>query len=260
MKAGARRTAVARMPTPSATTGVTPCALPAALPTAPPTHAPIWRQRVAWMAMWACSAAAAQTAPAASMFTPRAAASAAPAANAAPLFGPRPAAPGATAPARLLSWGQLIAPGWEGLKQTRAADLQSLSDNDPRAAEILKQMRQTLDNAPVNLAWVNQPVRIAGYVVPLEQGKDGLTEFLLVPYHGACIHTPPPPANQIIHVVSRQRPVQGVQTMDTVVVSGVLGFARNDSGMGVSSWRLPADSVAPYTDSFMLPNGARAVR
>jgi hypothetical protein len=25
-------------------------------------------------------------------------------------------------------------------------------------------------------------------------------EFLLVPTAGACIHTPPPPANQIVHV------------------------------------------------------------
>jgi hypothetical protein len=238
------------MATPEATAGVTPRSVPA--------RATLGQLRAAVVALCVCGTAAAQTAPAAPA-NPRAAASASPLANAAPVFNLRRAAP-AAAPARLLSWGELIAPGWEGLKQTRAADLQSLSDNDPRAAEILKQMRQTLDNAPVNLAWVNQPVRIAGYVVPLEQGKDGLTEFLLVPYHGACIHTPPPPSNQIIHVVSRQRPVQGVQTMDTVVVSGVLGFARNDSGMGVSSWRLPADSVAPYTDSFMLPNGARAVR
>jgi uncharacterized protein len=202
-----------------------------------------WRHRLAVVALAAWGWAAAQTAaPVSPPTTP-------------PLFGSRPAAPTA-----LLAWGQLIAPGWNGLKQTRPADLQSLSDNDPRAAELLKEMRRTLDNAPVNLAWVNQAVRIAGYVVPLEQGKDGLTEFLLVPYHGACIHTPPPPANQIIHVFTRKRPVQGVQTMDTVVVSGVLGFARNDSGLGVSSWRITADAVAPYTDTFTLPSGARVVR
>ena len=27
-----------------------------------------------------------------------------------------------------------------------------------------------------------------------------VTEFLLVPWVGACIHTPPPPPNQIVHV------------------------------------------------------------
>jgi hypothetical protein len=29
-------------------------------------------------------------------------------------------------------------------------------------------------------------------------------EFLLVPWVGACIHTPPPAPNQIVHVVSNQ--------------------------------------------------------
>jgi uncharacterized protein len=37
-------------------------------------------------------------------------------------------------------------------------------------------------------------VRIPGFVVPLERGRDGLIdEFFLVPYFGACIHVPPPP-------------------------------------------------------------------
>lgn len=45
-----------------------------------------------------------------------------------------------------------------------------------------------------------QTVRIPGYVLPLEFDGRNVREFLLVPYVGACIHTPPPPANQIVHV------------------------------------------------------------
>ncbi|OCH03668.1 DUF3299 domain-containing protein [Aliivibrio fischeri] len=43
-------------------------------------------------------------------------------------------------------------------------------------------------------------VRMPGFIVPIE--FDGLktTEFLLVPVAGACIHMPPPPANQIVRV------------------------------------------------------------
>ena len=41
-------------------------------------------------------------------------------------------------------------------------------------------------------------VRIPGYVVPLTLDGEGVTEGLLVPYVGACIHVPPPPANQIV--------------------------------------------------------------
>lgn len=43
-------------------------------------------------------------------------------------------------------------------------------------------------------------VRIPGYVLPTEFSDDKVVEFLLVPYVGACVHTPPPPANQMVHV------------------------------------------------------------
>ena len=45
-----------------------------------------------------------------------------------------------------------------------------------------------------------QEVRIPGYALPLELHDHGSDEFLLVPYIGACIHVPPPPANQIVLV------------------------------------------------------------
>ncbi|WP_375749934.1 DUF3299 domain-containing protein [Vibrio sp. HN007] len=43
-------------------------------------------------------------------------------------------------------------------------------------------------------------VKIPGFVIPLEGDSDTVSEFLLVPFLGACIHVPPPPANQIIYV------------------------------------------------------------
>jgi Uncharacterized protein conserved in bacteria len=43
-------------------------------------------------------------------------------------------------------------------------------------------------------------VKIPGFMVPLEDDAEKVSEFLLVPYVGACIHTPPPPPNQIVHV------------------------------------------------------------
>ena len=43
-------------------------------------------------------------------------------------------------------------------------------------------------------------VRIAGYITPVGFDGEDVTEFLFVPFLGACIHVPPPDANQIIHV------------------------------------------------------------
>jgi hypothetical protein len=45
-----------------------------------------------------------------------------------------------------------------------------------------------------------QRIRMPGYVLPLEFEGTQVIEFLLVPFVGACIHTPPPPPNQIVHV------------------------------------------------------------
>jgi hypothetical protein len=56
----------------------------------------------------------------------------------------------------------------------------------------------------VNPQLDGQLVRIAGYLLPLEFSGKSIREFLLVPWVGACIHTPPPPANQIVHVTLEQ--------------------------------------------------------
>lgn len=45
-----------------------------------------------------------------------------------------------------------------------------------------------------------QSIRMPGYVLPLEFDGDKVTEFLLVPYVGACIHSPAPPGNQMVFV------------------------------------------------------------
>lgn len=48
-------------------------------------------------------------------------------------------------------------------------------------------------------------VKIEGYLLPLDFTPEGATEFLLVPFVGACIHVPPPPANQIVLITLETR-------------------------------------------------------
>ncbi len=107
-------------------------------------------------------------------------------------------------------------------------------------------MRELWDNAPVNPKLEDQAVRLPGYVVPLDDATTGLKEFLLVPYFGACIHTPPPPANQIVHVVPRS--AAKFRSMDTVWVSGTLKAVKSDTAMGASGYRLDAVIVEAYVD------------
>jgi hypothetical protein len=156
------------------------------------------------------------------------------------------AAPG-KAGFRELNWDDLLPKDWDPYKDLKDLKLAGLSDGDPRAAAMLKRMREVWDNAPVNNQLADQAVRLPGYLVPLEESKAGLNEFLLVPYFGACIHTPPPPSNQIVHVLPRQT-LKGFHSMDTVWVNGTMKTVRSDTAMGASSYRLEAVSVEPYVE------------
>jgi len=83
--------------------------------------------------------------------------------------------------------------------------------------------------------------------VTLDANKKSISEFLLVPYFGACIHLPPPPANQII-LVKLDKPVSKLVSMDTVWVEGSLRDARVDTGIAVTGYLLEAKRVYPYVE------------
>jgi uncharacterized protein len=148
---------------------------------------------------------------------------------------------------RTITWDNLVPADWDPFKDFKGLNFNLMDDGDPRAAQMLKRMREVWDNAPVNAQLVGQTVRIPGFVVPLEDGKEGVKEFLLVPYFGACVHSPPPPANQIIHVLPKT-PAKGLRSMDTVWITGTLATVRTDSYMGAAGYRIEAVDVAPYQE------------
>ncbi len=124
-------------------------------------------------------------------------------------------------------------------------NLGMLQDSDPKVMEMMNQMREVWDTAPVNDNMQGVVGRLPGYIVPLEESAKGLKEFLLVPYYGACIHSPPPPANQIVHVLLKQ-PIKGYKSMDTVWVYGAIQVQRDQSYMGNSGYRIDATAVERY--------------
>lgn len=71
----------------------------------------------------------------------------------------------------------------------------------------------------VNAVLDGETVRMPGYLLPLEFSGKEVTEFLLVPYVGACIHTPPPPPNQIVHV-KPDKPVANLTVFAPIWVTG----------------------------------------
>ena len=155
-------------------------------------------------------------------------------------FGPRQqdASPRTFAEIR---WEALIPTDWDPMKRFLASNHGVMDDSDANGQRL---MRAIWDHAPTVDAMDGRDVRLSGYVVPLEEAEGGLKEFLLVPYFGACIHTPPPPANQIVEV-RVARPVKGVESMDIVSVSGRLTVWRGESSMGTTGYRIDALRVEP---------------
>lgn len=61
--------------------------------------------------------------------------------------------------------------------------------------------RQALESSAVRGELADKKIRLPGYVVPLAfDDRRRVIEFFLVPYMGACLHLPPPPPNQLVHV------------------------------------------------------------
>ncbi len=148
---------------------------------------------------------------------------------------------------RKITWDDLVPQGWDPMKQFSDADISAMQDGDPRATKLLQRMQDAWNTAPTNPALENQPVRLPGYVVPLDTSKAGMREFLLVPYFGACIHVPPPPANQIVDVHLRE-PDKNIEMMDAVWVTGRIHAQRSSTTMGASGYVLDAVGVEKYVE------------
>jgi len=145
-------------------------------------------------------------------------------------------------------WDALVPSDWDPMRIFKGIDLNKLNDADPRAMEALERLRKEWSNAPINASLNGARIRIPGFIVPLENQRNQITEFLLVPYFGACIHVPPPPANQIIHIFP-VKPLKGLQTMDAVWVSGTLETTSSETGMGRAGYRMKGEIVVPYKES-----------
>lgn len=86
-------------------------------------------------------------------------------------------------------------------------------------------------------------VDLDGYVVPLGTNDAGLVEELLfVPFYGACIHVPPPPPNQIIHV-TLARPIALGDLWDPYRLAGRLQVKRFDADIASASYDAAAATL-----------------
>ena len=89
-------------------------------------------------------------------------------------------------------------------------------------------------------------VKVPGFTVPLEDFASSATEFLLVPYVGACIHTPPPPPNQLVYIEMDEGKRATMDGWNPVWVEGVLSIEMTESVYGYVGFTITGQRVYPY--------------
>lgn len=111
--------------------------------------------------------------------------------------------------------------------------------------ELLGQLDYITGNATSELKSLdNQKVKIPGFMVPLEDAQQRVTEFLLVPSPQACIHVPPPPSNQMVYVK-----MAGGGTdvaYGPIWIHGTLKLVSKRHMYGEASFEVDGDFIEPY--------------
>jgi hypothetical protein len=146
-----------------------------------------------------------------------------------------------------LEWDAMIPDDYRPDKiMNQFGDIRDLDDNDPRAQQVLKELEAAWNAAPVVEALDGKRVKLPGFVVPLEGDGKNLSEFLLVPYYGACIHVPPPPANQTVYVKVPKGDAEIRSAFDTVWVIGTMSAKPFNSTLATAGYQIEADEILPY--------------
>lgn len=146
----------------------------------------------------------------------------------------------------VLTWDDLVPSDWTMDHLIEEYNTSDISDDDPRAEELMQRIVDFMNDAPVVEEFDGKRVRIPGFVVPLELTARHIQEFLLVPYFGACIHSPPPPANQTIYAVTPEDKAYQGRLYDTVWITGTMSIERTTNELGHSGYRIDVTEVAPY--------------
>lgn len=138
---------------------------------------------------------------------------------------------------RVIQWDDLIPPGVPYSEIIGDGEIDMVNDTWlPQFDENATKLNKALDGAYI---------KMPGYVLPIELTTAGVTSFIMVPYVGACIHTPPPPANQLVFVDS-ETPWPSDQLWDPVWVTGQMRHELQSTTIADIGYALTADLIEVY--------------
>ena len=157
----------------------------------------------------------------------------------------------------VISWGDLSPTNGQEAKinlnkNTEIIGVPNISEFNGSKEELdnfldnMKSMKEMQGKSGlINMDLNNKEIKIAGYIAPIAFDGDNVTEFLLVPYRGACIHVPPPPANQIIYVKSASG-LKAEEIWYPVWITGVLHANSVSTIVADVGYTIKKASVTPY--------------
>jgi len=127
-------------------------------------------------------------------------------------------------------------------------DIDKLLDGSDESEAKLKKLQDEYSYAPVVDELDGKRIKFPAYITPLEfDAQSKISEFLLVPYLGACMHTPPPPANQVVHANSPVA-IELKNPYDPVWAVGVVSTETVKSDLAESGYRLKVEKLLPYSE------------
>jgi hypothetical protein len=143
-----------------------------------------------------------------------------------------------------IGWEDLMPEGEEErLQKMYAAQMATLySIQEGSAADTATQIGSfnTVDT------YDGKKIRLPGYTVPFSyDAKAEISEFLLVPYFGACIHAPPPPPNQTIFVRT-DKPILLKDLPQAVWIEGTLHAEKQESDLADAAYIIDLTRVEKY--------------
>ncbi len=138
---------------------------------------------------------------------------------------------------RRIKWRDLIPSG------TPYADIVSQGVYD--AAKDIWIPEFDANGGVLNTSLEGEDIILAGYIIPLELSNAGVSEFVLVPFVGACIHVPPPPPNQLVFVTTDVPWPQG-NLWDAVLVTGKLQLNIQRTEVAQVGYEITAQYIEQY--------------
>ena len=148
-----------------------------------------------------------------------------------------------------VEWDDLVPADFrpEKIMEKYQAEIQATAEGSKEERVLYDKVMAEYNSAGPNTHLNGKTVRIPGFVAPLDIDGENVVDFLLVPYYGSCIHSPPPPINQTVMVSPDVgKSITLNQTAQPVWVVGELMAKDVETDLAKAGYHITNARVEPY--------------